>query len=281
MDRKLKRSSELREQQQAQKNIEKIQRARRNAERLERIANIHRMPSHDTTIPRGTIIETPAAVTVNTQTCVVCTEERDPVEYPLAADLPEPCRAHCQTICQSCLTASLTTDIANKALDRIGCPACERTWDRKFIELHAKAESLEFYYSRELLRLLEEMPEFRACQSPTCHSGQLHASGSAEPIVTCNDCGFRSCYNHRMPWHEGMTCLEYDRPGETDEERRVRLALEARAYEERYGRGSKPCPKCNATIIKRGGCDDMRCKLYTITVLLSNMLNLARYKMLS
>lgn len=195
-----------------------------------------------------------------TRACSICATNKDPVEFPLEIAIPPSCSAHRQTVCQSCLGESISTNIANKPLDRIGCPICDQAWNRDYVEIHAKAESLQVYYTREALVLLETLPEFRVCQSPTCHSGQFHASGAAEPIVTCNDCGFRSCFVHHMPWHSGKTCVEVDDPGETDEELRARLAREAKDYEQKYGKGTKPCPRCNAVILKKGGCDAMLCK---------------------
>ena len=201
----------------------------------------------------------------NTRACSICAQDRDPVEFPFEIALPSSCSIHCLNVCQSCLGESLSADIANKPLDRIGCPVCSQAWDREYIEVHAKAESLHVYYTREALVLLETMPEFRFCQSPTCHSGQLHASGAAEPIVTCNDCGFRSCFTHEIPWHKGLNCMEFDKIHETDILRKAREAME---FEQKYGRGMKPCPKCRAAILKNGGCDSMICKFSVLIQLM-------------
>jgi hypothetical protein len=43
-----------------------------------------------------------------------------------------------------------------------------------------------------------------------CDFGQLHTGGLDHPIVRCMKCGFRSCFRHSVPWHERMTCEEYD-----------------------------------------------------------------------
>lgn len=45
----------------------------------------------------------------------------------------------------------------------------------------------------------------------SCGSGQIHESGAQHPIVTCLHCSQRSCFQHGVPWHEGLTCREYDR----------------------------------------------------------------------
>ena len=46
------------------------------------------------------------------------------------------------------------------------------------------------------------------CQG--CSFGQLHESGASQPIIRCLNCGFRSCFVHSIPWHERLTCEEYD-----------------------------------------------------------------------
>jgi hypothetical protein len=43
-----------------------------------------------------------------------------------------------------------------------------------------------------------------------CDFGQLHESGSEHPIVRCLRCSYRSCFRHEVPWHDRMTCEEYD-----------------------------------------------------------------------
>lgn len=228
----------------------------------------------------GTIVSTAAGIRVRqashvslipgientTRTCSICADDKYFVEYPSETALPSSCSAHCRNICLPCLGESLSAEISNKPLSRIGRPVCDQAWDRGFVEVHAKAGSVQAYYTREALALLEALPEFRFCQSPTCHSGQLHASGAAEPIVTCTDCGFQSCFVHRMPWHNGRTCAEFDTP-ETKEERRDRLAREKAAFEKKNGKGAKPCPRCRAPIFRDGGCNEMICR-FSLPVLL-------------
>ena len=193
-----------------------------------------------------------------TRACSICADDKDPVEFPVKTVLPSSCSAHCQNTCQSCLVESISAAISNKPLSHIGCPVCDQAWDRDFVRVHAKAASLQVYYRREALALLGTLPEFRVCQSPICHSGHFHTSGAAEPIVTCNDCVFQSCFVHRMPWHDGRTCAEVDKP-ETVEERRARLARERKESLKDTGKGAKPCPPCRAPIFSTGGCNAMIC----------------------
>ena len=47
---------------------------------------------------------------------------------------------------------------------------------------------------------------FRMCLVPGCSYGQIHEGGDNQPIVTCHQCGARSCYSCKVPWHEGIKC---------------------------------------------------------------------------
>ncbi len=38
----------------------------------------------------------------------------------------------------------------------------------------------------------------------------MHASGADQPIVTCRLCSARSCFHHKVAWHENLSCDEYD-----------------------------------------------------------------------
>ena len=61
-----------------------------------------------------------------------------------------------------------------------------------------------------------------------------------------------------MPWHNGMTCAQYDarKPEERERDKRV----EGKDYGKMFGKGVKPCPNCRSPIQKKGGCDHMSCK---------------------
>lgn len=43
-----------------------------------------------------------------------------------------------------------------------------------------------------------------------CDFGQLHSSGNDQPMIRCLECGYLSCFRHSVPWHNGLTCLEFD-----------------------------------------------------------------------
>ena len=69
----------------------------------------------------------------------------------------------------------------------------------------------------------------------------------------CKSCGFKSCFNYGIPWHEGYTCDEYD-AGHPN-------AVSLVTSEERVRAVAKKCPGagCMFYIEKDGGCDSMYC----------------------
>jgi len=103
------------------------------------------------------------------------------------------------------------------------------------------------------MHALQGVPNFCMCLGPGCESGQVHVSGNRQPIMTCNVCGFKTCFTHQMPWHEGMTCADYDWIGaRQNEENDASLTLIRNV--------GMICPSCSAPGIKVSGCDHMTCK---------------------
>jgi len=64
-----------------------------------------------------------------------------------------------------------------------------------------------------------------------CDFGQLHESGASQPIVRCLNCGFRSCFVHSIPWHERLTCEEYDQMLQDPEGFQSAIDKEDEAYD--------------------------------------------------
>ncbi|CEL63311.1 IBR domain containing protein [Rhizoctonia solani AG-1 IB] len=91
---------------------------------------------------------------------------------------------------------------------------------------------------------LERHPKFVWCTNPTCGQGQVHTE--EDPMVTCNHCHAQSCFVHRVPWHQDLTCEQYT----------------IGANEEYIGTHTKRCPNpvCSLPIEKSYGCDYMMCR---------------------
>ncbi|KAL4794923.1 hypothetical protein BDV19DRAFT_181427 [Aspergillus venezuelensis] len=121
-------------------------------------------------------------------------------------------------------------------------------------------------------RALEKDTEFVKCINPRCCYGQLHAGGP-DPGVVCRACGTRTCFNHRnMPWHDGLTCAEYDATGyqrmvgenwitglasQDDRQFASQELLNRRTIEGI----TRARPGCHVATEKAGGCKYMRCAM--------------------
>ena len=101
------------------------------------------------------------------------------------------------------------------------------------------------------------MPNFTMCLGPNCGSGQIHGGGNDQPIMTCTTCRFKTCFTHKMPWHKGLTCNQYD----AKQAKRVRQEA---ASAEVLSKTTKVCPnpKCGLHLDKYAGCDHVRCKYH-------------------
>ncbi|KAJ5038668.1 uncharacterized protein L3040_006348 [Drepanopeziza brunnea f. sp. 'multigermtubi'] len=141
--------------------------------------------------------------------CDVCFEdfssETQPPEWITRACVHKP------TICSRCLAAYIESELNSKIAERIYCPEsnCGAVLDHGDIKrLAADAETFARYDTRLLRRALGADRNAVWCQN--CASGQIHEGGSTQPIVRCSNCHFRSCFRHGVPWHDRLTCEEYD-----------------------------------------------------------------------
>jgi hypothetical protein len=100
---------------------------------------------------------------------------------------------------------------------------------------------------------LRKMPDYRDCMAQGCKSGQFHDTATEGNIFRCNECDFRVCTVHEIPFHDGETCEAYD-------ERKKVVPKDEEASKQAIARLSKPCPNCQVNIEKNGGCDEMICK---------------------
>lgn len=100
---------------------------------------------------------------------------------------------------------------------------------------------------------------FRFCIGPGCSSGQYHPEGEEEPIFSCNNCGHKACVIHNCNWHEGETCVEYDKKLKAEKDKTVK---QEKASEKVVKKISKACPHegCGWRIEKASGCDHMTCR---------------------
>ncbi|CAL8576033.1 hypothetical protein XPA_001925 [Xanthoria parietina] len=180
--------------------------------------------------------------------CTICAETQTPREFPEIATLGL-CN-HASRICRTCIArhteSQLSGDGKWRRVQCLDCRAkqskaqiCKLVWkeDFKKLEAFAKAKSDQLH------------PRYRPCLSPSCNRGQVHRSRGS--VVTCKHCGSRSCFRHRVPWHEDYTCDRYNRSHPD--------AKTTRTSEQTVKKLGKKCPGCAIYIEKDGGCNSMFC----------------------
>ncbi|KAF8246324.1 hypothetical protein K440DRAFT_586113 [Wilcoxina mikolae CBS 423.85] len=161
--------------------------------------------------------------------------------------------------CRGCLHRHLQNQLENTRWDEIICrfPECKTKWTRDDIIPFATPDTLARWNDIQTHRYLSNDPAFLYCLRPGCKSGQYHEP--TEDPVECSDCHFSMCLLHRVEWHEGQTCAQYDATQGSNavgedvditEEIRRRLDI-------------KDCPRCASHIERRGGCSHMTCKCRT------------------
>jgi len=152
------------------------------------------------------------------------------------------------------------------------------------------------YNSVALRQRLAEDVNFRWCLNVKCDHGQIHPHGGlyhflfcmwriwwqalyvldAYPIVQCSWCYKKSCFTHQLPWHEGLTCSEFD-------SLHPELAVDQEAVQLLISTTTQQCTKCKkrvrsytiprifhyiqdfcSQIERSAGCDHMTCEPYFI-----------------
>lgn len=108
---------------------------------------------------------------------------------------------------------------------------------------------ISFLYLREV----SSRPEnFVMCLGPNCGAGQIHEG--PEPLMICHYCNFENCVKHKLPWHLGKSCEEFD----VDDSQIERLEQEE-ATARLLAKDSRICPKCKECVVRIDGCDHIDC----------------------
>ncbi len=108
----------------------------------------------------------------------------------------------------------------------LSCPVCPAPMAYADVERHASPADFALYDERLARAALEADPLFRWCPRGACGAGQLLPEALAvdaaavggglrlpQPRVVCLYCRGEFCAEHRVPWHEGLTCAQYDELG--------------------------------------------------------------------
>ncbi|KAF7870289.1 hypothetical protein EAF04_004035 [Stromatinia cepivora] len=182
--------------------------------------------------------------------CSICAEELN------FADFPNQISAGClhdPTCCRTCLSRSIGVQIESIQWDEITCLECPALLSFDNVKSFASEADFITYDRNVLLSCIRSDPNFTNCLGPECGGGQIHEDGDDQPIMTCGTCSFKTCFTHKMPWHTGLTCGQYN------SQTRERLQQEE-ASQKLMEKATKKCPNCQVRIQKNKGCDHMTCQ---------------------
>ncbi|CVK87855.1 related to RING finger protein Dorfin [Fusarium proliferatum] len=170
------------------------------------------------------------AVTVSAiggRECLACSDMKAPDSFP---DFVTSKCTHPPSICLDCMVRSIQVAIKTEYWNEISCDECKERLEHNDIQRLADEQTISKYERQALRAAVADEENFFWCTSD-CGSGQIHDSGSAQPIVVCIKCNHRSCFRHGVNWHEDLSCDEYDRLQE-DPEFRSYMELENERWEE-------------------------------------------------
>jgi hypothetical protein len=167
---------------------------------------------------------------------------------------------HKNKYCQDCIRKHISASMDGKgSVTNIQCPdsECKKMMDSTEVIIHLKGDSALLNKADRLLFLayLRSQDNFRWCCNPSgCGSGaELEGGADSYSFLQCHDCGMRTCVTHRVPWHAGMTCAEFDEQLRNDHDESSEAWKLA---------NTKMCPNCFRNIEKSDGCDVMACCTY-------------------
>lgn len=92
--------------------------------------------------------------------------------------------------------------------DQIDCPECSALLEYADVAKFASKTIFQMYDSLMMRDAVSSDPNFRWCTA--CSSGQVHSDGAESPLIICTSCRAMSCFTHQSPWHEGITCVDFD-----------------------------------------------------------------------
>ncbi|KAI1157930.1 hypothetical protein F5B18DRAFT_668633 [Nemania serpens] len=144
--------------------------------------------------------------------CIVCVENIPRRGFPKSTISPK-C-SHETQCCLGCLATHLKSQLESNGPKSFTCPECREALPYASIQQYASPETFTQYDKWLARNGLAEEPNFCWCTAG-CGSGQLHLEGRDNPLMICTNCRGKTCFNHQSPWHDGLTCREFDNPDAT------------------------------------------------------------------
>ncbi|KAI0185591.1 hypothetical protein EV127DRAFT_502429 [Xylaria flabelliformis] len=194
------------------------------------------------------------------------------LNFPLRCELPE-C-SHPLMICRACIRTHIETQVASLGKwvpDMINCPwpRCPHRLTHEEVGRFASADVYHNYQDLCTRRTLAKSPDFRWCLREGCGRGgfyenaglPLRAAASELPCnpcppgcITCPHCAMAMCYFCQVPWHQGLTCPQFE------EQRAEREQVQATVDWEKKHTRVCPGEGCGVRIHVDGGCSQVHCE---------------------
>ena len=216
---------------------------------------------------------TPVPPETRLRGCASCTETLEVDAFSSLAT----CK-HERDICRERLGGWVSVQLRTLAWDQLTCPSseCASRLTPEDLQTHLTADVFErsvgggaehlhvLMYDRWNCRAfqaaLEGVPGYFSCHSADCDYGHTHDDeGTQNNIWRCQNlgCNARICALHKMPFHDGETCTQYDERKASEK----RHKEEEAASEATVVQISKLCPgeSCGYHVEKISGCDHMTC----------------------
>ncbi|TVY46806.1 E3 ubiquitin-protein ligase [Lachnellula occidentalis] len=183
--------------------------------------------------------------------CGICAEFFPPSAFPTSSKITEKCEhPHEMMACLNCIRQGIQYTLDEGMLHLLHCPFCHEILSYEEMKKYASPEA----FTRYEYLVMKESPDTVMCLGRNCNKGQSHTD--ANPLMVCNSCGFQTCTAHKLPWHAGQTCDEFD----MDESQLERLEREEATAKLLAKEQSKICPGCHQGVTKEEGCDHMMCR---------------------
>lgn len=197
-----------------------------------------------------------------TESCIVCLEDRYPDEMFVVAV----CKHHC---CTECMKQHASTQIEQNQVP-VRCPheKCTNSLLPGECRMLLSPDMLEKLKARMAEADIPEADRVY-CPYPNCskliskaelqhnqQAGSSSSSGQATKFgqVRCRACLRNFCVECKVPWHQWMSCSEYQElPSD------LKAAEDAKLYKLAKNLKWQRCTKCNRYIELTEGCYHMTC----------------------
>lgn len=181
---------------------------------------------------------------VRAPTCTICCEQLEPFSF---RKMTTACQ-HPSNVCIFCITRFVRNQIHVHRTESISCLHAGCAMPLSIGDV-ARLTDGRSALALQHIRLRDGVKgRFRVCTRPGCSGGQIVARGA--DIMTCRTCGAKSCVKHRVPWHAGHSCDEFE----------LKATKEVNAVIHALGEGRiRRCPGCGHGVEKRSGCDHVCC----------------------